>query len=80
MVAGATISTDLSDKEWLQALRVIGEAEGYYTELTDTHAAVFIEQSHDVLFVAFETLFGIRSVSDTEIPSISALSLNGPKL
>ena len=44
MVAGATISTDLSDKEWLKALKGIGETEGYYTNLTDTHAAVFIEQ------------------------------------
>lgn len=68
MVAGATISTDLSDKGWLKALKVIGETDGYFTELTDTHAAVFIEQSHDVLFVAFETLFGIRSVSDSGMP------------
>ncbi len=68
MVAGATISTDLSDNEWLNALKVIGETDGYFTELTDAHAAVFIEQSHDVLFVAFETLFGIRSVSDSGMP------------
>ncbi len=68
MGAGATISTDLSDKDWLKALRVIAEGEGYYTELTRDHAAVFIEDSHDVLFVAFETLFGIRSVSDTGMP------------
>ena len=68
MVAGATISTDLSDKDWLKALKVIGETDGYFTELTDAHAAVFIEQSHDVLFVAFETLFGIRSVSDSGMP------------
>ena len=68
MVAGATISADFSDDEWLHALKSIGETEGYYTELTETHAAVFIEQSHKVLFVAFETLFGIRSVSDTGMP------------
>ncbi|MDA8585695.1 phosphoadenosine phosphosulfate reductase [Rhodobacteraceae bacterium] len=68
MVAGATISTDLSDKDWLKALKVIGEASGYFTELTDAHATVFIEQSHDVLFVTFETLFGIRSVSDSGMP------------
>ena len=68
MGAGATISTDLSDKDWLKALRVIGETDGYYTDLSKNHAAVFIEASHDVLFVAFETLFGIRSVSDTGMP------------
>lgn len=68
MVAGATISTDLSDKEWLKALKRIGETTGYFAELTDVHSAVFVEQSHDVLFVAFETLFGIRSVSDSGMP------------
>jgi hypothetical protein len=68
MGSGATISTDLSDKEWLDALRDIGEREGYFTDLTEQHAAVFIEASHDVLFVSFETLFGIRSVSDTGMP------------
>ena len=68
MVAGAAISTDLSDSEWLYALREIGEREGYYTSLGDDHAAVFIEQSHDVLFVSFETLVTIRSVSDTGMP------------
>ncbi|MCV6592919.1 MAG: phosphoadenosine phosphosulfate reductase [Silicimonas sp.] len=68
MGAGATISTDLSDKDWLAALRAIGEAEGYFTELTKDHSAVFIEDGHEVLFVAFETLFGIRSVSDTGMP------------
>ena len=68
MGAGATISTDLSDKEWLDALRDFGEREGYFTNLSKNHAAVFIEASHDVLFVSFETLFGIRSVSDTGMP------------
>ena len=68
MVAGAAIPTDLSDKAWLKALKRIGDAEGYYAELTDAHSAVFVEQSHDVLFVAFETLFGIRSVSDSGMP------------
>ena len=68
MGAGATISTDLSDSDWLDALRLIGDNEGYFTDLTPNHAAVFVEDSHDVLFVSFETLFGIRSVSDTGMP------------
>ena len=62
MVAGATISGDLSDKAWLKKLRSIGERHGTYSELGDAYSAVFVEQSHKVLFVAFETLFGIRSV------------------
>ena len=68
MVAGAAISADLTNAEWLQRLRGIGERDGYYSSLGPKHAAVFIEQSHDVLFVAFETLFGIRSVSDSGMP------------
>ncbi len=68
MVAGAAISTDLSDADWLKALRGIGEAGGYFSSLGDNHAAVFIEQSHKVLFVSFELLFTIRSVSDTGMP------------
>lgn len=68
MVAGAAMSGDLSDAEWLSRLRDIGERDGYYSSLGRDHAAVFVERSHDVLFVAFETLFGIRSVSDTGLP------------
>lgn len=68
MVAGAAMSGDLSDAEWLSKLRGIGEKDGYFSTLGKDHAAVFVERSHDVLFVAFETLFGIRSVSDTGMP------------
>lgn len=68
MVAGAAISTDLSDAEWLKALRGIGEKGGYFSSLGDKHAAVFIEQSHKVLFVSFELLFTVRSISDTGMP------------
>ena len=68
MVAGATISGDLSDKAWLKKLRSIGERHGTYSELGDAYSAVFVEQSHKVLFVAFETLFGIRSVSESGMP------------
>lgn len=68
MVAGAAMSGDLTDAEWLEQLRGIGERDGYFSTLGRDHAAVFVEKSHDVLFVAFETLFGIRSVSDTGMP------------
>lgn len=68
MVAGATISADLSDDAWLKALRGLGERHGTYSELGDAYSAVFVEQSQKVLFVAFETLFGIRSVSETGMP------------
>lgn len=68
MVAGATISAELSDKAWLSALRQIGEHHGTYSDLGENYSAVFIEQSQKVLFVAFETLFGIRSVSEPGMP------------
>lgn len=68
MVAGAAKSADLTDDEWLRMLRDIGERDGYFSSLGRRHSAVFVEQSHDVLFVGFETLFGIRSVSDTGMP------------
>ena len=68
MVAGATMSGDLSDDQWLAKLRGIGEKDGFYSSLGKNHAAIFVERSHDVLFVAFETMFGIRSVSDTGMP------------
>ena len=68
MVAGATISADLSEAEWLEELRRLSDASGSYSTLGRDHSAVFIEKSHKVLFVAFETVFGIRSGSETGTP------------
>ncbi len=68
MVTGATLSADLSEAEWLAALRQIGNAEGSYSDLGPDHGALFVEKSHDVLFVAFETVFGIRAGSETGLP------------
>ena len=60
MVAGARISADLSEPDWLDALRRLGDAQGTYSDLGPNHSAVFVEKKHAVLFVAFETVFGIR--------------------
>jgi hypothetical protein len=68
MVAGAAISADLSDAEWLKALRDIGERDGYFSSLGRKHAAIFVERAHTTLFVSFETLFGIRSASESGLP------------
>ncbi|MEM7717748.1 MAG: phosphoadenosine phosphosulfate reductase [Pseudomonadota bacterium] len=68
MVSGATISPDLSERDWLAALRRVAEAEGSFSGLGADHSAIFVEKGHDVLFVAFETLFGIRSGSETGLP------------
>ena len=68
MVAGATISGELSDDAWLLELQKIGGQYGTYSELGKDCSALFIEQSQRVLFVAFETIFGIRSISETGLP------------
>ncbi|MEM7753074.1 MAG: phosphoadenosine phosphosulfate reductase [Pseudomonadota bacterium] len=58
----------MPEPEWLDALRLIGDAQGSYSDLGRDHAAIFVEKSHDVLFVTFETVFGIRSSSETGMP------------
>ena len=68
MVAGAALSDDLTDTQWLCELEEIGEEEGYFSPLGDNHAAVFIDRSQSVLFVSFETLTGVRAVSETGLP------------
>jgi len=68
MVAGAALSDDLTDTQWLVQLEDIGEEEGYFSPLGDNHAAVFVDRSQDVLFVSFETLAGARAVSETGMP------------
>ena len=50
MVAGAAKSAELTDEEWLKMLRDIGERDGYFSSLGRDHSAVFVEDSHDVLF------------------------------
>ena len=68
MVAGATISGDLSDAAWLEALRDIVKHEGTVSDLGAFHSAVFVEKSRDVLFVAFETVLGIRAGEESGLP------------
>lgn len=68
MVAGAAISADLSDAQWQEALRGIAERDGYFSNLGRKHIAVFVERAHHTLFVSFETLFGIRSASESGLP------------
>ena len=68
MVAGAALSDDLTDTQWLCELEEIGEELGYFSPLGDYHAAVFADRSQDVLFVAFETLPGVRMNSETGMP------------
>lgn len=68
MVAGATIPADLSDAAWLEALRDLVRHEGMISDLGPFHSAVFVEKSRDVLFVAFESVIGIRATSEAGLP------------
>ncbi|MXQ07701.1 phosphoadenosine phosphosulfate reductase [Alphaproteobacteria bacterium GH1-50] len=68
MVAGANLSGDLTETQWLAELEEIGEEEGYFSPLGDNHAAVFVDRSQKVLFVAFETVTGIRATSERGLP------------
>ncbi|MDJ1016863.1 MAG: phosphoadenosine phosphosulfate reductase [Paracoccaceae bacterium] len=68
MVVGAALSDDLTDTQWLCELEEIGEEEGYFSPLGDDHAAVFIDRTQSVLFVCFETLAGVRTMSETGVP------------
>ena len=68
MVAGAALSGDLTDTQWLCELEEIGEELGYFSPLGDNHAAVFVDRSQDVLFVAFETVPSVRMTSETGLP------------
>ena len=68
MVAGAALSQDLTDTQWLCELEEIGEAEGYFSPLGDDHAAIFVDRSQDVLFVCFEAIPSLRATSETGMP------------
>jgi hypothetical protein len=68
MVAGAALSDDLTDTQWLCELEEIGEELGFFSPLGDDHAAVFVDRAQDVLFVAFETVPGVRMSSETGLP------------
>lgn len=68
MVAGATISPDLSDAAWFEALRDAVGRDGSVSDLGPFHSTVFVEGSRAVLFVAFETVMGIRSGSEAGMP------------
>jgi len=58
----------LTTGEWLEAIAEIGEEQGYYSELDDNHAALFVERDQNVLFVAFETVASARAQSERRLP------------
>lgn len=57
----------LSDGEWHAAMADLGAVHGFHEPLGAQHSAVFVEQG-DTLIVTFETLPGIRALSDDGAP------------
>ena len=68
MTKRVTLSEDLTDTQWMCELEELAEEAGYFAPLGDHHAAAFFDESQDVLFVAFETQAGIRTISETGMP------------
>ncbi|MGJ8616314.1 MAG: phosphoadenosine phosphosulfate reductase [Sulfitobacter sp.] len=65
-----TLSTSLVDlpkQEWLHAVEVIAEEDGYFQELGKRHFAAFIEEG-TTLLVTFETIQGMHALSDRAQP------------
>ena len=63
-----SLPEDLSEAEWCDAIAEIGEERGYYSELGEAHAALFVERRADVLFVCFETIAAARNQSERGLP------------
>lgn len=68
MVAEISLSAEMTEAEWIETLRKVGEANGAFSDLSPAHLAVFQENAQDCLFVGFETMHGIRSTSETASP------------
>ncbi len=58
---------DLPQAEWKTALTAQAEAHGMWQDLGDKHFATFIDKN-STLLVTFETVQGIRTLSDTAQP------------
>lgn len=63
-----SVSEDLTDDEWLAEMEALGEAEGYFQPLGPDHAAVFVDDSLDTLFVSFDTIGAARASNPAGLP------------
>lgn len=57
----------MSRREWLTALRKIGDQRGFAEPLGNSHAGIFVEDG-DTLLVSFEATPGIEALSRTRTP------------
>ncbi len=60
--------SDLSPKQWLEEMREIGDACGFFEPLGKHHNAAFIEKG-DTLLVSFESLPAIQALSEEARPT-----------
>lgn len=58
----------LKQGEWLTKLAEVAEEHGYFQPLGKKHFATFIDENPGTLLVSFETVQGIRALSDTATP------------
>ncbi|PTV94866.1 hypothetical protein C8J27_106134 [Rhodobacter aestuarii] len=64
---------DLDDSGWLDRIEDLGELEGYFEPLGQSHAALFADRG-PVLLVSFETRATIRARTDDQLPLGFALA------
>lgn len=58
---------ELDDRGWLGRIEALGEAEGYFEPLGQSHGALFADRG-PVLLVSFETRTAIRARADEQLP------------
>lgn len=63
-----TLSEDLTDDEWLAEIDELGMDRGYFEPIGAHHAALFLDESFDVLLVSFDTVASARAGSASGIP------------
>ena len=63
-----TLSEQLTDEEWLSEIEEIGKDRGYFERVGNHHAALFLDESLDVLLVSFDTIGSARAGSASGIP------------
>ena len=63
-----TLSDDLTDTEWLAEIAGIGAERGDFRQVGSDHAALFVDETRDVLLVSFDTIATARAGSASGIP------------
>ncbi len=63
-----TLSDELTDEEWLAEIERFGKREGFFRSLSQRHASVFVDRSHDTLLVDFDTITAARASNPTDLP------------